>query len=593
MYACSNSCGQQSDSVDTFKVCSKCKSVRYCSKDCQVAHWKGGHKNECAFYFLGSCCQSTPLNIAADLAKKALNGQRGCAIFLGENHDRSHGEPQFNILTDLCQTEPKPIVPELHLEKTPPWMLVNAPKAGAFIPGDDPSVRERCKSLEEYLRREDDFLRALLPGINRFSPIVEMAFVNEYNGAVGAIEKVVQSALWSSHIASPQGDGLNRESLIGKRLMLGGGIEMMHITYPGVCFAKLTATEIACFDNRMNPVLRVPVVIFGCREEGWRLVMLSNKLGLIYMHPQATTMKDDEVILLKVAAAAAEIGDLGSILSLWDIIRRAAVNKHEEILAVGVLEKTLPLLEHVYPQAKRLISKLLHEIGFLHDARASRLSRKKDDEAARNALVDAATAYKRAAEISKAVSPLAGIHGLRYNALGVTLKRLGDLEMSKRAYLWAFTDYSFCNPPGCPLPDNMVSVCKAEYLTESECKRQDKDNLKEQRKIHKKPNEATKSLAMCENCKDYTQETWQCRRCMAVYCSHVCQKNDWSEHKKECIKRPAITTHYQRCAQCPDETRAFLASVGYQSMHFDMTIAYAQQCMEEFILTRDESVVTD
>eukprot|EP00752_Nemacystus_decipiens_P017547 g15726.t1 len=30
-----------------FKVCSRCQSVMYCSSECQVAHWKEGHKAEC------------------------------------------------------------------------------------------------------------------------------------------------------------------------------------------------------------------------------------------------------------------------------------------------------------------------------------------------------------------------------------------------------------------------------------------------------------------------------------------------------------------------------------------------------------------
>lgn len=32
------------------KTCSKCKTTHYCSKDCQSAHWKAGHKRECAKY---------------------------------------------------------------------------------------------------------------------------------------------------------------------------------------------------------------------------------------------------------------------------------------------------------------------------------------------------------------------------------------------------------------------------------------------------------------------------------------------------------------------------------------------------------------
>ena len=27
--------------------CSQCRSVRYCSRECQRAHWRAGHKAEC------------------------------------------------------------------------------------------------------------------------------------------------------------------------------------------------------------------------------------------------------------------------------------------------------------------------------------------------------------------------------------------------------------------------------------------------------------------------------------------------------------------------------------------------------------------
>jgi hypothetical protein len=30
-----------------FKKCSRCGAVRYCTRACQVAHWKAGHKREC------------------------------------------------------------------------------------------------------------------------------------------------------------------------------------------------------------------------------------------------------------------------------------------------------------------------------------------------------------------------------------------------------------------------------------------------------------------------------------------------------------------------------------------------------------------
>ena len=28
----------------------KCKSVRYCSRECQTSHWNAGHKKECKLF---------------------------------------------------------------------------------------------------------------------------------------------------------------------------------------------------------------------------------------------------------------------------------------------------------------------------------------------------------------------------------------------------------------------------------------------------------------------------------------------------------------------------------------------------------------
>jgi hypothetical protein len=39
-------CGEQSPKL---KLCTQCRIVCYCSKKCQVAHWRAGHKQECNF----------------------------------------------------------------------------------------------------------------------------------------------------------------------------------------------------------------------------------------------------------------------------------------------------------------------------------------------------------------------------------------------------------------------------------------------------------------------------------------------------------------------------------------------------------------
>jgi TPR repeat protein len=41
-------CGETAMDKRTHRLCSKCKCIGYCSKSCQAAHWKMGHKRDCA-----------------------------------------------------------------------------------------------------------------------------------------------------------------------------------------------------------------------------------------------------------------------------------------------------------------------------------------------------------------------------------------------------------------------------------------------------------------------------------------------------------------------------------------------------------------
>jgi len=44
--ACDN-CGSSSNGTILMKACSRCRLVHYCSKECQIIHWKSGHKKTC------------------------------------------------------------------------------------------------------------------------------------------------------------------------------------------------------------------------------------------------------------------------------------------------------------------------------------------------------------------------------------------------------------------------------------------------------------------------------------------------------------------------------------------------------------------
>jgi len=45
---CCSSCNKPQPSGHTFRKCTGCRTVQYCNKECQRAHWcPGGHKQEC------------------------------------------------------------------------------------------------------------------------------------------------------------------------------------------------------------------------------------------------------------------------------------------------------------------------------------------------------------------------------------------------------------------------------------------------------------------------------------------------------------------------------------------------------------------
>ena len=48
-YVCAN-CGSRD--AENFKVCARCKCFSYCSKECQVKHWKAGHKIDCKGHWI-------------------------------------------------------------------------------------------------------------------------------------------------------------------------------------------------------------------------------------------------------------------------------------------------------------------------------------------------------------------------------------------------------------------------------------------------------------------------------------------------------------------------------------------------------------
>ena len=42
----------QNQEKEQFKFCARCRSFNYCSKKCQVVHWKAGHKVDCKGHWI-------------------------------------------------------------------------------------------------------------------------------------------------------------------------------------------------------------------------------------------------------------------------------------------------------------------------------------------------------------------------------------------------------------------------------------------------------------------------------------------------------------------------------------------------------------
>lgn len=65
-------CAKAPDESTTFFVCSACRGVHYCSKECQRADWKSGHKSECTVLV----ARNAALGAGHDEVKKWIDRNR-------------------------------------------------------------------------------------------------------------------------------------------------------------------------------------------------------------------------------------------------------------------------------------------------------------------------------------------------------------------------------------------------------------------------------------------------------------------------------------------------------------------------------------
>ncbi|OIW08102.1 hypothetical protein TanjilG_06645 [Lupinus angustifolius] len=83
------------------KRCSRCKVARYCSVECQISHWRSGHKHEC-FERETTADQARPIHAKKSEGESTSNGVK-LASDIGEV-DVSNGS-DFNNLHCSCEVE--------------------------------------------------------------------------------------------------------------------------------------------------------------------------------------------------------------------------------------------------------------------------------------------------------------------------------------------------------------------------------------------------------------------------------------------------------------------------------------------------------
>jgi hypothetical protein len=259
---------------------------------------------------------------------------------------------------------------------------------------------------------------------------------------------------------------------------------MIYVTPPGACFAEFRVGELAWINQHQEEdpnAMRVPVVSFRNVEENWQLTIVNSNIIM----PSQSMDRARDLVALKIVVAAAEIGDVTTVLYLWKLARRGALQEHEELVAISAMEKILPTLEKVHPHGRREASCYLTSIGFLHESRAAWLSGKGYVDASRSQLTLAAQVYHRPAEKTNQFFPSNGLRSQRYNLLGMTLLQLGEREMCKRALFWALTDRFADRAGRVAVLSNMRSLWRHQYLTDEERRQEFGERVKQLRSARK------------------------------------------------------------------------------------------------------------
>jgi hypothetical protein len=147
-------CKKLEEHCESLRCCSKCKSRSYCSKECQLKHWKTGHKKEC------SGLQNIRDNMALRSADSvsAIGDPPPASEIDGYNARAQHFEQQIEFSFD-CQVD---------TTKGNSWN-----RHVQDIMSRDPSTRTKTASVDMIVLDCTDMFRRSDGKVRKFSLKIE------------------------------------------------------------------------------------------------------------------------------------------------------------------------------------------------------------------------------------------------------------------------------------------------------------------------------------------------------------------------------------------------------------------------------------
>jgi len=511
---------------------------------------------------------SNPPYEAKRAAIMSLSGQPGAALILGCSEAGKIGI--ISQVWSLEDDEHPAIKGSVYLPPVPPALVRQAqdawiadPRMVATNPATLRLGKQFCGAdvtlggnlqMYENMTRMPQFQIAVKAAFSKTTRQDGIAYLKALISAVDWTQEQPLMELPASPQIQKRVNGL-----IGQTLSLQGNtIELVYITNPVPCFAHLDEKELDWFNGAMQPseqvyshcpVIQSPVALYICEQEGWALCRLRNRIHkpLPLVTGTNFTSAENDTFFLKCFAAAAELGDVTALYAFWDKAKQVAITLKQEHIFVQAAQKLLLLFSQVgHPHQQREESSHFYSLGEVHESRATWLLREGQVGEGQKELLESARCYHAAALRTHQFMPNRYCRFRPYNALAVTLRRLDDFEMAKRAYLWALTDPTAWLDPAINtrsnrplLRTNLGALYDMKQKTQKERHKVTKIDLKKQRSDLKKNKEKQEHyINWCRHCKKELKEIpgdeQRCGLCLAPYCSKTCQQADWPCHKSIC-----------------------------------------------------------